>query len=132
MTHPQDQVIDFHLRTGSAVAERPSRELLALRLRLIREEYEEVREELLAHRPDLTKIAKELADVLYVVYGTAASLGIDLEGAFHEVHASNMSKLVDGKALKREDGKVLKGPNYFEADVSPYAPTTVEGTTDDA
>jgi predicted HAD superfamily Cof-like phosphohydrolase len=55
---------------------------------------------------------KELVDVLYVVYGTAASFGIDIDTAFDRVHASNMSKLVDGKPLKRADGKVLKGPNY--------------------
>jgi len=62
---------------------------------------------------ELPKVAKELADLLYVVYGTAASLGIDIDEVFAEVHRSNMSKVgPDGVPLYREDGKVLKGPNY--------------------
>jgi predicted HAD superfamily Cof-like phosphohydrolase len=56
-------------------------------------------------------VAKELADVLYVTYGTADALGIDLPAVFVEVHRSNMSKLdADGRVLRRADGKVLKGP----------------------
>ncbi|MFI7615837.1 hypothetical protein ACIBP6_31900 [Nonomuraea terrae] len=58
-------------------------------------------------------VAKELADVLYVTYGAADALGIDLPAVFVEVHRSNMSKLdADGRALRRADGKVLKGPGY--------------------
>lgn len=58
-------------------------------------------------------VAKELADVLYVTYGTADALGIDLPAVFVEVHRSNMSKLdADGQVLRRADGKVLKGPSY--------------------
>ncbi|MFC8801355.1 hypothetical protein ACFT2C_26790 [Promicromonospora sp. NPDC057138] len=58
-------------------------------------------------------VAKELADVLYIAYGTADALGIDLPAVFVEVHRSNMSKLdPDGRVLRREDGKVLKGPGY--------------------
>ncbi|MFF2376570.1 MazG nucleotide pyrophosphohydrolase domain-containing protein [Streptomyces xiamenensis] len=58
-------------------------------------------------------VAKELADVLYVTYGTADALGIDLPAVFTEVHRSNMSKLdADGRVLRRADGKVLKGPGY--------------------
>lgn len=62
-------------------------------------------------------LAKELADVLYVVYGTADLLEIPLEAVFAEVHRSNMSKVVDGKVIRREDGKVLKPATYREADV---------------
>jgi predicted HAD superfamily Cof-like phosphohydrolase len=59
------------------------------------------------------KIAKETADLLVVTYGTAASLGIDIDKAYDEVHASNMSKLDEnGNVVRREDGKVLKGPLY--------------------
>lgn len=62
---------------------------------------------------DVKNLAKELADLLYVVYGTAATFGIDIDRVFDEVHQSNMSKLgKDGKPVYREDGKVLKGPNY--------------------
>jgi predicted HAD superfamily Cof-like phosphohydrolase len=58
-------------------------------------------------------VAKELADVLYVTYGAADALGIDLPAVFVEVHRSNMSKIgVDGQVVRRADGKVLKGPGY--------------------
>jgi predicted HAD superfamily Cof-like phosphohydrolase len=64
--------------------------------------------------------AKELADILYVVFGTIITEGLqdNIEQVFEEVHKSNMSKLVDGKALKREDGKFLKGPNYKLPDLN--------------
>jgi predicted HAD superfamily Cof-like phosphohydrolase len=62
-------------------------------------------------------LAKELADVLYVVYGTADLLEIPLEAVFREVHRSNMSKVVDGQVIRREDGKILKPDTYREADV---------------
>tara|TARA_R100000008_G_C3533007_1_gene140342 strand:- start:3 stop:443 length:441 start_codon:yes stop_codon:yes gene_type:complete len=56
---------------------------------------------------------KELADLVYVCYQYAANMGWDLDEAMHRVHTSNMSKLGDdGKPVTREDGKVLKGPNY--------------------
>ena len=56
---------------------------------------------------------KELADLVYVCYQYAANMGWDLDEAMHRVHESNMSKLdQDGKPIYREDGKVLKGPNY--------------------
>ena len=56
---------------------------------------------------------KELADLVYVCYQYAANMGWDLDEAMHRVHESNMSKLDDeGKPILREDGKVLKGPNY--------------------
>ncbi|MEL7974864.1 MazG nucleotide pyrophosphohydrolase domain-containing protein [Isoptericola sp. F-RaC21] len=58
-------------------------------------------------------VAKELADVLYVTYGAADALGIDLPAVFAEVHRSNLSKVdEDGRVLRRADGKVLKGPGY--------------------
>ena len=55
---------------------------------------------------------KELADLVYVCFQYAAAAGWELDEALDRVHKSNLSKLVDGKPLKREDGKVLKGPNY--------------------
>ena len=56
---------------------------------------------------------KELADLVYVCYQYAANLGWDLDTALDRVHKSNMSKLDDnGEPIYREDGKVLKGPNY--------------------
>ena len=56
---------------------------------------------------------KELADLVYVCYQYAVNMGWDLDEALNRVHESNMSKLdEDGKPIYREDGKVLKGPNY--------------------
>lgn len=67
----------------------------------------------------LQKIAKESADLKYVVYGTDAALGIPSDAVYEEVHASNMSKLgPNGEVIRREDGKVLKGPNYQKPDLT--------------
>ena len=87
-----------------------------LRLELIQEEVDELGEAM-AQR-DMVGIADALTDILYVVYGTGHSYGIDLDECFQEVHSSNMSKLgEDGKPIRRDDGKILKGPNYFEPDL---------------
>lgn len=114
-------VADFHNAMGMTVGKwPPTQEEAILRATLIEEEYEEVANEMLGYFPEQMnkqKIAKELADLLYVVYGTAVSFGIPIDDVFAEVHRSNMSKLVDGKPLKREDGKVLKGPNYSPANL---------------
>ena len=62
---------------------------------------------------------KELADLVYVCAQYAENMDWDLEQALRRVHRSNMSKLgEDGKPVKREDGKVLKGPNYQPPDLS--------------
>ena len=62
---------------------------------------------------------KELADLVYVCYQYAENLGWDLDEAVRRVHASNMSKLgSDGKPIYRDDGKVLKGPNYQPPNLS--------------
>ena len=83
-----------------------------LRIELIQEELEEL-SDAVADR-DMVQIADALTDLLYVVYGAGHSFGIDLDECFQEDHGSNMSKLgEDGKPIYREDGKVLKGPNYF-------------------
>ena len=87
-----------------------------LRLELIREEYEEL-EEALENR-DLVEVADALTDLLYVVYGAGHTFGLDLDDCFDEVHASNMSKLVeDGTPIKAENGKVMKGPGFFAPDL---------------
>jgi predicted HAD superfamily Cof-like phosphohydrolase len=70
---------------------------------------------------DVDKRAKELADILYTVFGTIITEGLQdyMEQAFDAVHQSNMSKMGEnGKPVKRIDGKVLKGPNYQEPDLS--------------
>lgn len=82
--------------------------LEGLRMRLILEESEEVRDARTAE-----DLLKELADLVYVTYGYAATFGWDLDEAVMRIHTSNMSKLGDdGKPIRREDGKILKGENY--------------------
>lgn len=86
----------------------------ALRERLIQEEFEELKEAMAKN--DLACIAKEMADLLYVVYGTAVSYGIDMDPVFREVHRSNMSKV---GGYKREDGKWVKPASYSPAAIEP-------------
>ena len=90
----------------------PEPELAKLRLELIREEVEELNVGI--EGMDIVEIADALTDILYVVYGAGHAFGIDLDTCYTEVHRSNMSKLgEDGKPIYREDGKVMKGPDYF-------------------
>lgn len=112
-------VREFHEAFGLPVAESvtvPDTDRIALRRSLIREESNEAIHELSGFLYSFGKaenLAKELADLLYVTYGCALEFGIDLDKVFEEVHRSNMSKLgEDGKPIYREDGKVIKGPNY--------------------
>ncbi len=66
-------------------------------------------------RVNASECLKELADLVYVCYQYAENLGWDLDEALNRVHRSNMSKLDEnGQPIRREDGKVLKGPNYKE------------------
>ena len=81
-----------------------------MQLSLIVEEIEEFIEAV-ENESDENQL-KELADVVYVAFQYAAARGWPLDEALDRVYGSNMSKLVDGKPLRREDGKVLKGPNY--------------------
>lgn len=106
---PLDMVKEFSLSMDQPLGKEWSRmsELETLRFNLIAEEYEEV----MSGKTE-ENVLKELADLVYVTYGYAATFGWNLDEAVRRVHQSNMSKLVDGKPLKREDGKVLKGPNY--------------------
>jgi predicted HAD superfamily Cof-like phosphohydrolase len=95
----------------------PDRAITELRLALIEEEVDELREAL--RKNDLVEVADALTDILYVVYGAGLSFGIDLDACFLEVHESNMSKLgADGKPIYRSDGKVLKGLNYFRPELA--------------
>ena len=90
-----------------------------LRYELIREENEEYLEA--CREGNLTEIADALGDQLYILCGTILKHGMQhvIEEVFDEIHRSNMSKLgADGKPIYREDGKVLKGPNYFRPDIA--------------
>ncbi|OMH36949.1 nucleoside triphosphate pyrophosphohydrolase family protein [Tersicoccus sp. Bi-70] len=92
-------------------------DLATLRMALLDEECEELRAAVAAN--DIIGIADALADITYVVHGTAHTYGIDLDAVLREVHLSNMSKLdADGTPLLREDGKVLKSAAYTRPDVA--------------
>lgn len=92
-----------------------------LRKDLLKEECRELCEaiDFYVETGDPKPMAKESADVGYVVWGAAQRPGIDVDAAFREVHRSNMTKFgPNGELIVRKDGKVLKGPDYEEADMS--------------
>lgn len=122
---------------GVDISEGEQGGVLSMRLGLIREEVEEVEDAvcLLADKVfnaellgiDMTEeikaakaaLLKELCDLQYVLSGFVVTFGLPFDEAFKRVHESNMSKLgPDGKPIYREDGKVLKGPNYKKPDLS--------------
>ncbi|MFC9925716.1 MazG nucleotide pyrophosphohydrolase domain-containing protein [Streptomyces sp. NPDC127190] len=119
-TSPADLVREFHRAFGLDVRTRPVEvdpELAAHRGELLAEEAAEVAE--VAVEGPLDRLAHELADVVYVAYGTALVHGIDLDEVIAEIHRANMSKLgPDGQVARRADGKVLKGEHYRAPDVS--------------
>ncbi|GGI58148.1 nucleoside triphosphate pyrophosphohydrolase family protein [Winogradskyella haliclonae] len=89
-----------------------------LRYKLMREENEEYLEA--ANANDLVEVADALGDMLYILCGTIIEHGMQhkIEEVFEEIQRSNMSKLgSDGEPIYREDGKVLKGPNYFKPNI---------------
>ena len=100
-------------------AEFPSDKITKLRYDLIKEELDEFEEALKAK--DLKEVADSLTDILYVTYGAGHAFGIDLDKCFDEVQRSNMSKLdEDGKPIYNENGKVMKGPKYFEPNLKKF------------
>jgi predicted HAD superfamily Cof-like phosphohydrolase len=114
-------VAEFHMAFNLPMRQLPSTEiddaLARLRVALLEEEVGEF--VAASEKGDLVGIADALADIIYVIYGTALTYGIDLDTVLREVHRSNMSKLGgDGKPLIREDGKVLKSEKYFPPDIA--------------
>jgi predicted HAD superfamily Cof-like phosphohydrolase len=112
------QVEDFQKAFGSFIGEGPSfppLERCVLRQRLLQEEVLELHEAW--SNKDIVEVADAITDCLYILFGTAIEFGLHdkLEALFDEVHGSNMSKLdLDGKPIYRNDGKVMKGPNYYK------------------
>jgi predicted HAD superfamily Cof-like phosphohydrolase len=94
----------------------PSKSVQALRVNLIHEELGELIDAIDAH--DMVEVADALADLLYVVYGAGVAFGINLNDVFAEVHRSNMTKIVNGKAIKNADGKVIKPLSYEPPDIA--------------
>jgi predicted HAD superfamily Cof-like phosphohydrolase len=127
----QQQVIEFHRAGGHLINDCPSLigpRTLELRRKLIEEELDELLEAM--YQESLSDIAKELADLLYVVYGTAISYGLDMEPISDEVHRSNMTKFSvagayaetcdqSGKSIRNAVGKTLKPPGYEPASLAP-------------
>lgn len=116
-----DAVKKFHQIFGLGINDVPSninKDRVKLRYDLMKEENEEYK--VAADNKDLVGIADALGDKLYILCGTIIEHGMQhvIEEVFDEIQASNMSKLdADGKPIYREDGKVLKGPNYFSPDL---------------
>lgn len=116
-------VAKFHDAFGIESADSPSvnipEQTIFLRYNLMKEENEEYLEA--AQKNDLIEVADALGDMLYILCGTILSHGMQhkITDVFKEIQRSNMSKLgPDGKPIYREDGKVLKGPNYFKPDIA--------------
>jgi len=117
-----DHVEKFHDTFGITNKYQPEARVgeatIALRHRLMAEENEEYLEAALAG--DAVEVADALGDMMYILCGTILSHGMQhiIEEIFEEIQASNMSKLgADGKPIYREDGKVMKGPNYFKPNI---------------
>ncbi|GAB2779209.1 hypothetical protein [Salinimicrobium soli] len=117
-----EAVREFHQAFGLGVKTTPTANLgedkNRLRYNLMKEENEEYLQA--AENDDLVEVADALGDMLYILCGTILEHGMQhkIEEVFTEIQRSNMSKLgADGKPVYREDGKVLKGPNYFQPDL---------------
>ena len=111
-------VRDFHQAFGQRIGDKPEfpdRTERDLRINLLAEEFYEYRNAELTD--DLIEVADALADIIYIACGTAVSYGIPLDKLFAEVHRSNMAKLVDGKVIRREDGKIKKPGGWTPPDV---------------
>lgn len=125
----EDVVSEFHRAFGHRLNQNMTEKELLLRYTLLAEEWAELKEEIAAALADISetgvvkkktkeRMLKEMADLQYVLSGMAATFDLPLQVAFVRVHKSNMSKLgEDGKPVLREDGKILKGPNYVPADM---------------
>ena len=117
-----DKVGTFMKTFGQEVKTKPSfstDKINKLRLDLIKEELTELTEAM--NNKDLLEVADALTDILYVTYGAGHAFGINLDKCFEEVQNSNMSKLDEnGKPIYNENGKVMKGPNYFKPDLSKF------------
>ncbi|WP_339836127.1 nucleoside triphosphate pyrophosphohydrolase family protein [uncultured Flavobacterium sp.] len=119
MKRQLEAVAEFHTSFGLGVSYEMKADLgiskNELRFNLMKEENEEYLEAV--QNNDLTEIADALGDMLYILCGTILEHGLQhkIEAVFEEIQRSNMSKLNhDGKPIYREDGKVMKGPNYFK------------------
>lgn len=120
-----EQVLEFHKAFNCPIGEKgtmPDNSLTSLRGTLLWEEAKESWDELESWKMipnNIDKIAKEHADLLYILLGNIITFGLQdkFEEVFNEVHRSNMSKLEEGKPVYRDDGKVIKGKDYTPANI---------------
>jgi len=123
MNARENQVRRFQKAMEQPIDTELSSKQLILRMSFIDEEVKELRDEVLTAVKELEEtkavshqvhvnLLKELGDVMYVASGFAVTFGLPISRAFDRIHESNMSKMVDGKAIKNDEGKVMKGPNY--------------------
>ena len=104
------------VKTNSSLS---SDKINKLRVDLIEEELEELKDAI--KKKDLKETIDALTDILYVTYGAGHAFGVNLDKCFEEVQNSNMSKLgEDGKPIYNENGKVMKGPNYFKPNLNQF------------
>ena len=97
----------------------PNEKITKLRIRLIEEELSELK--VAIEDRNMVEVADALTDILYVTYGAGHAFGINLDKCFEEVQNSNMSKLdKHGKPIYDNNGKVMKGPNYFEPNIKKH------------
>ena len=111
-------VMEFHRAFGQRIGDKPEfpdDEERKLRVKLLKEEFIEYMDG--ESFNDIVEVADALADIIYIACGTAVSYGIPLDRVFTEVHRSNMAKLVDGKVIRREDGKIQKPEGWTAPDV---------------
>ena len=115
-------VQEFHTAFNIGYQQKPIAQLSELKMQLRFDLMDEENKEYLeaAKNNDLIEVADALGDMLYILCGTIIEHGMQdkIEEVFNEIQNSNMSKLgADGKPIYREDGKVMKGPNYFKPNI---------------
>lgn len=122
ITNELNSVAEFHNAFRIAMTDKLTIDLppdiIKLRFNLMKEENEEYLEA--AENNDMIEVADALGDMLYILCGTILTHGMQhkIQEVFEEIQRSNMSKLgEDGQPIYREDGKVLKGPNYFKPNI---------------
>ena len=117
-----EKVKNFMITYGQEVKESasfPDENIIKLRLKLIKEELEELEQAL--NDKNLLEVADALTDILYVTYGAGHSFGINLDACFEEVQRSNMSKLDEnGQPIYNKYGKVMKGPNFSKPNLKQF------------
>lgn len=118
MTNPFLDQKTFMQAAGQSVSNLANPQQAEMYMALIEEEFDEV-----LASDSLENLVKELTDLIVVSIGALYSLGVEPDKVWQEVHRSNMSKLVDGKLIKREDGKILKPDGYSPADLTQFTVT---------